>query len=229
MSFHYGRRFVFLHHMIFLFLYFEGNSRDAPADNGNGGDDDKSNNGTRGKRQGDWDCSCGHNNFASRDKCQKCDEAKPEGARAANGEEGGKVFYIPEEVKDDDLFNAGISTGINFEQYNKIPIEVVDTARNNVPPPIESFASAGLNELILRNVERSGYQKPTPIQKHAIPIILGKRDLMACAQTGSGKTAAFLLPIIQTLLAENIAASIGSPNVVIVTPTRELTTQVILN
>lgn len=110
-----------------------------------------------------------------------------------------------------------------------MPIDVIDTARNNVPHPIESFASSGLNELVLRNVQRSGYEKPTPIQKYAIPIILGKRDLMACAQTGSGKTAAFLLPIIQTLLAENIAASIGSPNVVIVTPTRELTTQVMFN
>lgn len=54
----------------------------------------------------------------------------------------------------------------------------------------------------------------------------GKRDLMACAQTGSGKTAAFLLPIIQTLIKEQAPCKIGSPYAIIVSPTRELAIQV---
>lgn len=58
----------------------------------------------------------------------------------------------------------------------------------NAPRPIKSFEEAGLRPLVLENVKKSGYNKPTPIQKYSIPIIMAHRDLMACAQTGSGKT-----------------------------------------
>lgn len=58
----------------------------------------------------------------------------------------------------------------------------------NPPQPIESFETANLRKYVLDNILRSGYKKPTPIQKHAIPIIMAGRDLMGCAQTGSGKT-----------------------------------------
>jgi probable ATP-dependent RNA helicase DDX4 len=82
----------------------------------------------------------------------------------------------------------------------------------------------------LDNIEKSGYKKPTPIQKYAIPCVLAKRDLMGCAQTGSGKTAAFLLPIIHSLLEDgaepNMGASPQTPQAVIVAPTRELAIQI---
>ena len=54
----------------------------------------------------------------------------------------------------------------------------------------------GLADIVTQNVQKSNYATPTPVQKYAIPIVSEGRDLMACAQTGSGKTAAFLLPIL---------------------------------
>lgn len=64
----------------------------------------------------------------------------------------------------------------------------------NPPAAVATFEAAGLRQLLLGNVAKSGYTKPTPIQKVAIPMAMMKRDMMSCAQTGSGKTAAFLLP-----------------------------------
>jgi superfamily II DNA/RNA helicase len=62
----------------------------------------------------------------------------------------------------------------------------------NVLPPIDSFENSGLLPHVLGNVRKSKYTKPTPVQKHALPVIMGGRDLMACAQTGSGKTVSML-------------------------------------
>ena len=92
-----------------------------------------------------------------------------------------------------------------------------------------SFASLGLSDLIVRAVTEHGYTEPTPIQKNAIPAVLGGRDLLAGAQTGTGKTAGFVLPILQRL-TDQVAA--GDPkarrrvSVLILTPTRELAAQV---
>lgn len=55
------------------------------------------------------------------------------------------------------------------------------------PPPISSFETSGLREYLLENVKKSGYTRPTPIQRYGMPAIMAGRDLMACAQTGSGK------------------------------------------
>ena len=84
-------------------------------------------------------------------------------------------------------------SGINFKKYEKIPVAVTG---ENAPAPIKRFEDAGLRPLLLENVKKSGYGVPTPVQKYGVPIIKAGRDLMVCAQTGSGKTAAFLLPII---------------------------------
>lgn len=99
----------------------------------------------------------------------------------------------------DALFNAGISTGINFSKFKEIPVQVTDNARNQIPKKATTFEESGLNSFLLDNIKQSNYTTPTPIQQHAIPIISAGRDLMACAQTGSGKTAAFLLPMIHQL------------------------------
>ncbi|MCD1126336.1 ATP-dependent RNA helicase RhlE [Jinshanibacter sp. LJY008] len=90
-----------------------------------------------------------------------------------------------------------------------------------------SFNSLGLSADILRAVEEQGYRDPTPIQQQAIPVVLSGRDLMACAQTGTGKTAGFTLPLLQRLTVNGEAARGRRPvRALILTPTRELAAQV---
>jgi len=98
-----------------------------------------------------------------------------------------------------------------------------------VSTDITTFASLNLAPEILRAIEEQGYTKPTPIQAQAIPLVLEGRDLMAGAQTGTGKTAAFTLPLLQKLLP--LASTSASParhpvRALILTPTRELAIQV---
>jgi ATP-dependent RNA helicase RhlE len=84
------------------------------------------------------------------------------------------------------------------------------------------FKALGLNPLLVRAVREMGYTEPTPIQAQAIPAILAGRDLIATAQTGTGKTAAFLLPILHQLLG----LPHGTTQALIITPTRELAQQI---
>jgi ATP-dependent RNA helicase RhlE len=90
-----------------------------------------------------------------------------------------------------------------------------------------SFDSLGLNPDILRAVAEQGYVEPTPIQQQAIPAVLQGRDLMASAQTGTGKTAGFTLPLLQRLIQKEPHAKGRRPvRALILTPTRELAAQV---
>jgi superfamily II DNA/RNA helicase len=88
-----------------------------------------------------------------------------------------------------------------------------------------SFSELGLDPLILKSVLAAGYETATPVQLKAIPAALTGRDLLVSSHTGSGKTAAFLLPSIQRLEAEPTVKSMG-PRVLVLTPTRELAMQV---
>ncbi|EIC83736.1 ATP-dependent RNA helicase RhlE [Serratia sp. M24T3] len=90
-----------------------------------------------------------------------------------------------------------------------------------------SFDSLGLSADILRAVEEQGYTSPTPIQQQAIPVVLQGRDLMASAQTGTGKTAGFTLPVLQLLLNTSVPIQGRRPvRALILTPTRELAAQI---
>lgn len=101
----------------------------------------------------------------------------------------------------------------------------------------KKFKLIGLHPTILDNVIRMQYSEPTPIQKNAIPLIRDGYDLMACAQTGSGKTAAYLLPILSKVLVKVVQdppihrqpgarRSKAAPLALIVLPTRELAIQI---
>lgn len=121
------------------------------------------------------------------------------------------------------------NTGINFDAYEDIPVE---TSGGNVPPPVNTFAEIDLGEALNQNIRRCKYVKPTPVQRHAIPISLGGRDLMACAQTGSGKTAAFCFPIISGIMTGQPAqrpprgVRTVCPLALVLSPTRELSMQI---
>ncbi|XP_055278011.1 probable ATP-dependent RNA helicase DDX4 [Moschus berezovskii] len=153
----------------------------------------------------------------------------------AEGGEGGdtqgpKVTYIPPPPpEDEDSIFAHYQTGINFDKYDTILVEV---SGHDPPPAILTFEEANLCQTLNNNIAKAGYAKLTPVQKYSIPIIQGGRDLMACAQTGSGKTAAFLLPILAHMMRDGITASrfkeLQEPECIIVAPTRELINQIYL-
>ncbi|XP_042316880.1 ATP-dependent RNA helicase DDX3X isoform X10 [Sceloporus undulatus] len=174
---------------------------------------------SRGDRSGFGRFDRGGNSRWS-DKCDEDDWSKP---------------LPPSERMEQELF-AGGNTGINFEKYDDIPVEATG---NNCPPHIESFSDVDMGEIIMGNIELTRYTRPTPVQKYAIPIIKDKRDLMACAQTGSGKTAAFLLPILSQLYTDGPGDALRAmkengrygrrkqyPISLVLAPTRELAVQI---
>src|ERR1044071_5014268 len=106
------------------------------------------------------------------------------------------------------------------------------TSENTAPASAESaqsitFDDLGLSAETLRAVHESGYNTPTPIQAQAIPEVLKGRDVLGIAQTGTGKTAAFTLPMIDILAAGRARARM--PRTLILEPTRELAAQVAEN
>ena len=88
--------------------------------------------------------------------------------------------------------------GINFDKYDDIPVEV----SVGCPEPYTEFTEETVGKSLMKNLVLSKYHKPTPVQKYSIPIGMTGGDMMACAQTGSGKTAGFLFPVIAMLLKE---------------------------
>ena len=89
-----------------------------------------------------------------------------------------------------------------------------------------TFKELNITEPILKAIEEKGYAVPTPIQGEAIPAALAKRDILGCAQTGTGKTASFAIPIIQHLQMNKEAAKCRGIKALILMPTRELALQI---
>ncbi|KGE13044.1 DEAD/DEAH box helicase [Sphingobacterium deserti] len=88
-----------------------------------------------------------------------------------------------------------------------------------------TFQDLNIIPPILKAISEMGYSSPSPIQEKAIPVILGNNDLIGCAQTGTGKTAAFAIPAIQKI-TQSKAKIVGAPRVLVLTPTRELAVQI---
>jgi ATP-dependent RNA helicase RhlE len=88
-----------------------------------------------------------------------------------------------------------------------------------------NFESLNIIEPILKSLKEEGYTQPTPIQEKAIPIVLSGTDLIGCAQTGTGKTAAFAVPILQLLSRNKSFERKRKIRSLVVTPTRELAIQ----
>ncbi|EPZ34473.1 Protein-tyrosine phosphatase, receptor/non-receptor type domain-containing protein [Rozella allomycis CSF55] len=129
-----------------------------------------------------------------------------------------------------ELYSGQVNTGINFEKFDDIPVEATGY---DCPQPIHSFEEANMGELMISNVKLANYSSPTPVQKHSISIVMAKRDLMACAQTGSGKTAAFLMPILSRCFEAGpvpapptLERRTAFPTALILAPTRELAIQI---
>uniref|UniRef100_A0A182NSC9 RNA helicase n=1 Tax=Anopheles dirus TaxID=7168 RepID=A0A182NSC9_9DIPT len=157
------------------------------------------------------------------------------GGGYGGGSGRGQIDYTQLTERDErleaELFKHG-NTGINFSKYEDIPVEATG---DEVPGHINTFDDIELTEIIDNNIKLARYDKPTPVQKYAIPIILSGRDLMACAQTGSGKTAAFLVPILNQMYKHGAAPPPSNrpmnrrkqyPLGLVLAPTRELATQI---
>src|ERR1700691_3456745 len=126
--------------------------------------------------------------------------------------------------------NAGAEAGLEVETIHpSSPVpeaSALSTPAEQAPPSpeISRFESLGLSDQLLKAVSEAGYATPTPIQAQGIPLVLQRRDIIGIAQTGTGKTASFTLPMIELLARGRAKARM--PRSLILEPTRELAAQV---
>jgi len=171
------------------------------------------------------------------DNGDKDDAASLGGSNAGSEEKREPVTYEPEykAIDDENLYEDTINRGIEFDRYFDIPVNVSGT---DPPKAIKAFKDMDLDPKLFENIEKCKWSRPTPIQTQSLPILAAKRDLMACAQTGSGKTGGFAIPIINQLLKDGCTSERKddgdddderpkiTPDALIVAPTRELVQQI---
>jgi ATP-dependent RNA helicase DDX46/PRP5 len=129
-----------------------------------------------------------------------------------------KDFYIPPpEYRD-----------LTREEIADLRLELngITIRGKDAPVPVTKWSQCGLNATILDVITRLDYEKPTPIQSQAIPAVMSGRDVIGVAQTGSGKTIAFLLPMFRHILNQRPLEKMEGPIALILSPTRELATQI---
>lgn len=110
-------------------------------------------------------------------------------------------------------------------QELRLDLDGIKVSGKDVPKPVQKWSHCGLTQPLLNVVEKLGYEKPTPIQMQALPVIMSGRDVIGVAKTGSGKTMAFLLPMFRHIKDQEPVRDDG-PIGLILTPTRELATQI---
>ena len=176
--------------------------------------------------------------------CHRCGESGHFARECPNSSGGGgssgqsscprpamRIDYVPPPLPDDVdmLFKSAVHKGINFDRFDNIPVEVTG---NDPPAAMQTFDELLLPDTLKSNLAKAEFTKPTPVQKHGMPIILSGRDVMACAQTGSGKTVAFLLPVMAGMVNNRLAEAsyLGGdapcPAALCIAPTRELASQI---
>lgn len=110
-------------------------------------------------------------------------------------------------------------------QELRLDLDGIKVSGKDVPKPVQKWSQCGLTQPLLNVIDKLGYEKPTPIQMQALPVIMSGRDVIGVAKTGSGKTMAFLLPMFRHIKDQDPVRDDG-PIGLILTPTRELATQI---
>jgi ATP-dependent RNA helicase DDX3X len=156
--------------------------------------------------------------------------------RGVSGQYQSDGLYPANPRLEAELFEGCTNSGLNFQKYADIEVE---SHGESIPAPMTSFDDYNLGPVLTHNIKLASYTIPTPVQQHGIPIIINGRDLMACAQTGSGKTNAFLFPMIADMcknMTSDGRQQVGTgsyrnsfkvfPTTLILAPTRELAIQI---
>lgn len=143
---------------------------------------------------------------------------------------------ISEKFDELEVVEEDVLSDVDANAYDETPVV---SSGFDVPPPVSAFSDFAFNKSLHENIKRCKFTKPTPIQCYSIPVAMSGRDLMACAQTGSGKTAAFCFPIISGILRDRsvgpaemptrvgfMSPTVACPVALILSPTRELSRQV---
>ncbi|KAL1891878.1 pre-mRNA processing RNA-helicase [Sporothrix stenoceras] len=108
----------------------------------------------------------------------------------------------------------------------RLDLDGIKVSGKDVPKPVQKWSHCGLTRTMLEVVEGLGYDKPTPIQMQALPVIMSGRDVIGVAKTGSGKTMAFLVPMFRHIMDQDRVKDNEGPIGLILTPTRELAVQI---
>uniref|UniRef100_A0A0N5C2A5 RNA helicase n=1 Tax=Strongyloides papillosus TaxID=174720 RepID=A0A0N5C2A5_STREA len=137
-----------------------------------------------------------------------------------------KAFdYIPTDRDVDVIFEEDKENAQYYSLTEEMDDDVIVSYDGPGALKYETWAECEFDPKLIKNINKCGYQRPRKIQAYTMPFIITKVDVKSQAETGSGKTAAFLLPIIDTILKENYERETRSPIALIISPTRELALQ----